>query len=246
MIYLCVALLVWQIGDGLRLPAAPAEVERVGLMGTAVVLLALFLPIILPTTALGVPDRQTHLWITPVTVLAVLAGARAAAALQPSVPILDRDSGLVQMTQLTVVWTLFMVAWSILWLRSGLIDYAPDPALSALQQARTDVAGADLAWRLLLREAIYAAVVEELIFRYGLLNWLAWRCRHLAHGQTAAVVLTSVLFAAMHYGVVEPAWLKTVQILPLGFLCAWLALRFGLASAIALHLCFNVVACLVF
>ena len=63
--------------------------------------------------------------------------------------------------------------------------------------------------------ALFAPIVEELIFRGLLYGWVAGRW-----GGTAGLVVSSVLFAAAH---IEPA--HALLVLPLGFLFGWLRRR---------------------
>jgi hypothetical protein len=67
----------------------------------------------------------------------------------------------------------------------------------------------------LLLLSILAPIVEELVFRGLLYGWIAGRW-----GGTAALVVSSLAFAAAHW---EPAHI--VLVLPLGFLFGWLRRR---------------------
>ncbi|MYH32947.1 MAG: CPBP family intramembrane metalloprotease [Gammaproteobacteria bacterium] len=85
------------------------------------------------------------------------------------------------------------------------------------------------------------AVSEELIFRLGIQNLLVrlfdWRGRQY----WIAVLLTSLLWTIGHTGVLEPDWVKLLQIFPAGLALGWLFRKHGIECCIAAHLLFNLI-----
>ncbi|MXW21439.1 MAG: CPBP family intramembrane metalloprotease [Gammaproteobacteria bacterium] len=85
------------------------------------------------------------------------------------------------------------------------------------------------------------AVSEELIFRLGIQNLLVrlfnWRGRQY----WIAVVLTSLLWTIGHTGVLEPDWVKLLQIFPAGLALGWMFRKHGIECCIAAHLLFNLI-----
>jgi hypothetical protein len=85
------------------------------------------------------------------------------------------------------------------------------------------------------------AVGEELLFRLSIQNYLAHRLR-LSNGRYwIAVLLATALWTLGHANVLEPGWVKFVQIfafgIPLGYLFRW----FGLESCLVAHAAFNLI-----
>lgn len=85
-----------------------------------------------------------------------------------------------------------------------------------------------------------AAVQEELLFRFALLGLFT---RALAgRGRVAratGVLLASVLFAVPHAGMVDPEWIKFLQVTVLGCILGALALARGPLAAVVAHVAFN-------
>lgn len=85
------------------------------------------------------------------------------------------------------------------------------------------------------------AIAEELIFRLGIQNLLMrlfnWRGRKY----WIAVVLTSLFWTIGHTGVLEPDWVKLLQIFPAGLALGWLFRKHGIECCIAAHLLFNLI-----
>ncbi len=89
---------------------------------------------------------------------------------------------------------------------------------------------------------VQIACAEEVVFRLGIQNYLAvhFGLRRRLYG--VAVVLTAVLWAMGHAEVLDPWWVKLVQIFPIGVALGLLARRFGAASCMVAHGAFNVAA----
>ncbi len=93
----------------------------------------------------------------------------------------------------------------------------------------------------LLLQLAFFPLLEEIVFRGGLLPWLAsmtWLGGRSWRGISAANALTSVLFAAAHALTQGP--LQALAIFPVSLLFGLALERSGrLAAPIALHLYFN-------
>lgn len=95
---------------------------------------------------------------------------------------------------------------------------------------------------------VSAAVVEEVMFRHYLVNRLA-ALRAASDGRTGsggsrvrtgvAIAAAAALWTLGHGGMVEPAWLKSVQIGLYGLALGTAQVRLGLETAVLLHLLFN-------
>ena len=83
------------------------------------------------------------------------------------------------------------------------------------------------------------AIAEEIVFRLGIQNFLV-KYLKLQNGSTwIAIVIASALWTIGHAGVLDPEWVKFVQIFPLGLLLGWLYNKFGLESTMLVHTIFN-------
>jgi membrane protease YdiL (CAAX protease family) len=89
------------------------------------------------------------------------------------------------------------------------------------------------------------AVVEELMFRLGIQNYLASIFVHQRHGYWIAIVLTSIVWTLGHVGSLDPNWVKMAQIFPIGLALGWLFRRHGAESTILAHGLFNLMAAFV-
>lgn len=86
-----------------------------------------------------------------------------------------------------------------------------------------------------------AAVGEEIVFRLGVQNYLA-RAFHLGKERYwIAIIGAAVLWTMAHTFMIEPNWLKWVQIFPLGLVQGWIFRKYGVEHAILFHGFFNTV-----
>ncbi len=84
------------------------------------------------------------------------------------------------------------------------------------------------------------AVLEELMYR-GCFTLLVYKILTRGnHRYLYSALIVNLLWTFSHFGSLDPAWVKFVQIFPLGLLCAWLMRRFGIEYAIGAHALFNV------
>jgi len=80
---------------------------------------------------------------------------------------------------------------------------------------------------------------EEIFFRLGIQNFLAYRLGWRGNKYWLAIIVTSGLWTLGHVGMLEPGWVKLAQIFPLGLVLGWLFKKHGLESAICAHGLFN-------
>ena len=85
------------------------------------------------------------------------------------------------------------------------------------------------------------AISEELIFRLGIQNMLVRLFNWRGHKYWIAVVLTSLLWTIGHTGVLEPDWVKLLQVFPAGVALGWMFRKHGIECCIAVHLLFNLI-----
>ena len=82
---------------------------------------------------------------------------------------------------------------------------------------------------------------EELIFRLGLQNGLAYVWRSARYGHHWAVLATAAFWSAGHIGSIDPDWVKIAQIFVFGLLLGQMNRRFGVVPCILTHSLFNVI-----
>lgn len=96
-----------------------------------------------------------------------------------------------------------------------------------------------------LLAALEPALTEEIAFRMCIQNYLARVLRLPRRAYWLAIVLSAAFWALAHGEVLDPAWVKPVQVFPVGLGLGYLARRWGLESSILAHAGFNlVVICL--
>jgi len=88
---------------------------------------------------------------------------------------------------------------------------------------------------------VEVAFCEEVVFRLGIQAFLAKVLRSKGWGRYwVAIVLTSFLWTLGHVGVMDPNWVKIVQIFPLGVALGVLFRKYGLEACALVHVIFNV------
>lgn len=119
------------------------------------------------------------------------------------------------------------------------------PRLSQIVRSLTDFDTAQLGLGSTVTLATLLLVLEvgfteEIIFRLGIQNFLAVHFKWQGPRFRIAIVVTAVLWAMGHSGLLDPDWVKLAQIFPVGLALGWLYDRFGIESAILAHGLFNV------
>ena len=84
------------------------------------------------------------------------------------------------------------------------------------------------------------AFSEEIMFRLGLQNWLAYVWGNTNKSYWWAIIVTTTFWTLGHAGVMQPEWVKFVQIFVFGLLLGLLNRRYGILACIAVHGIFNV------
>lgn len=90
--------------------------------------------------------------------------------------------------------------------------------------------------------AVAAAFGEELVFRLGIQNMLAYFFRWTGKKYWIAIGLSALLWTLGHAGSLSPEWVKYVQIFPLGLAFGWAYRKYGLESSFLAHMVFNLLA----
>jgi membrane protease YdiL (CAAX protease family) len=89
--------------------------------------------------------------------------------------------------------------------------------------------------------ALMFAVDEEFTFRLVMQNFLANYTRFRDEQYWLAIVITSLLWTVGHAGMLNPNWVKLVQVFPVGLLLGWLSKHHGVESSILAHGLFNLI-----
>ncbi|MEM9353618.1 MAG: CPBP family intramembrane glutamic endopeptidase [Planctomycetota bacterium] len=82
---------------------------------------------------------------------------------------------------------------------------------------------------------------EEIIFRLGIQNWFAYKCKWTGEKYWIAITLSTVIWTLAHVGTLEPEWVKLLQVFPFGIALGVLYKKYGAESAIAAHVLFNLI-----
>jgi membrane protease YdiL (CAAX protease family) len=85
------------------------------------------------------------------------------------------------------------------------------------------------------------ALAEEVVFRLGIQNFIASKFSWQGSEYWNAILLSSFLWTLGHVGVIEPDWVKLLQIFPIGLALGWLSKKYGTESSILAHGLFNVI-----
>ena len=85
------------------------------------------------------------------------------------------------------------------------------------------------------------ALIEEITFRLGIQNYLAYVLKLRGNNYVVAILLTTVLWSIAHVNTLEPTWVKIAQVFPLGIVLGLLFRRYGVGVCIAVHSLFNLV-----
>ena len=109
--------------------------------------------------------------------------------------------------------------------------------MSKLQGAKLGIS--DEPSFLLALVVITFAFGEEILFRLGIQNYLAKQFKLTENRYWIAIVLTSGLWSIAHANILDPEWVKIVQIFPLGIALGFLFKKSGLESCILAHGVFN-------
>lgn len=82
------------------------------------------------------------------------------------------------------------------------------------------------------------SISEEIIFRLGVLTLLL---RFFKINYKVSIIVGSLLWSFSHIGILEPYWVKIVQIFPFGIALGYLFYKKGLLASIVAHAMFNTV-----
>ena len=82
---------------------------------------------------------------------------------------------------------------------------------------------------------------EEVIFRLGIQNFLAKNLNLRDSRYWIAIVITTGIWALAHANMLDPEWVKLVQVFPIGLALGFLFRKYGLEICILTHMTFNLV-----
>lgn len=130
------------------------------------------------------------------------------------------------------LWGLGFAAWT--WLLLFLVPYrlGPLPRLAEAQQALQGLGAAP--WIASAAYVVGAAIFEEVVFRFLVPALASARLPDRWAGAVAGPG-AALLWAFLHVGALDPAWLKVAQLFPIGVALHRLARDRGLAAACAAH-----------
>ena len=86
------------------------------------------------------------------------------------------------------------------------------------------------------------AMEEELVYRLGIQNLIAGFLGWWDRRYWLAILIAATIWTIAHVGVVEPGWVKLVQIFPAGLALGWLARKHGIEACVVAHAVFNIAA----
>ena len=84
------------------------------------------------------------------------------------------------------------------------------------------------------------AVIEEIIFRLGIQNFIVKVFDLENNNYWIAIIITSFFWTLMHLGTLDPAWVKFVQVFPIGILLGYFFKKYGLECTLLVHGTYNV------
>lgn len=136
--------------------------------------------------------------------------------------------------------TLSVVALACLY--SAVLFLITKPAMSNQAQelfGSLEAGEASILYTVILGVAF--AYAEEIAFRLGIQNIVAYGIDKSRQRYWLAILLTTVLWTIGHTGTLDPEWVKLSQIFPIGLMLGWLFRRHGIESAFIAHALFNVI-----
>ncbi len=140
------------------------------------------------------------------------------------------------------IWVLVLVA---VWLGySKLLFFLFSPEVSESLQKVINHLDGDLSMALTPASALAVsvmAIAEELTFRLGIQSLLARLFNWKGNKYWISILLTSLLWTIGHTGVLEPDWVKLVQVFPAGLALGWAFRKYGIECCIAAHVLFNLI-----
>lgn len=114
------------------------------------------------------------------------------------------------------------------------------PALQRIQSVNPGTAAVTWSWTSVL-VLLTVALSEEVFFRLGIQTYLEKRLHLTGSRYGITMVLTALLWALGHVGMLEPDWVKLVQIFPIGLLLGGLYRKYGVEASVLAHGVFNLV-----
>lgn len=129
---------------------------------------------------------------------------------------------------------------------SSILFYVTSPRLSDLirQYSGLNSVNSSMAYEPSLFAVIVMlefAFAEEIMFRLGIQNFLANIFDWQGSKYWVAIFLSSTLWTIGHVGVIEPNWVKFLQVFPVGLALGWLFKKYSTESSILAHGLFNVI-----
>jgi len=89
---------------------------------------------------------------------------------------------------------------------------------------------------------LLVALYEEVLFRLYLQSFLSYLFRRSALGWVCALLVTSVIFALGHFGILETWWVKFIQTFVIGIILGIAMRRHGMETSLAVHSILNIFA----
>lgn len=127
---------------------------------------------------------------------------------------------------------------------SVLLFWLTEPTVSELIDDGTGTDIASQTWiaiSLTILVALTFAFAEEIIFRLGMQSYFAKHFGWQGEKYWWAILVTTIIWTIGHVGVLDPNWVKMVQIFPIGLALGWLFKKYGVESTIIAHSLFNLI-----
>jgi membrane protease YdiL (CAAX protease family) len=86
------------------------------------------------------------------------------------------------------------------------------------------------------------ALYEEVLFRLYLQSFFSYIFRRTTAGWIYALLVTSVIFAVGHFGILETWWVKFIQTFVIGIILGIAMRRHGMETSLAVHSILNIFA----
>lgn len=132
------------------------------------------------------------------------------------------------------------VAYSVMVFKATSPQIAPLlKELSEIQAARLGI-GPEPSLMVVL-VVVQFAFAEEVVFRLAVQNYLARRFKWQDRKYWIAVLFTSLFWSLAHANILDPEWVKIVQVFPLGIALGFLFRRYGAETCILVHGLFNII-----
>ncbi len=162
----------------------------------------------------------------------------------PSFPFLREETEIQDLWQRALAWSFGLTGLAVIF-SVGLFYFTnpkiPETVQNLKKMGIFDVHKFNKPSVLVAINFLVVAFVEEIVYRFGIQNFLASFLKLGKEKYWVAIWITAGLWSIGHVASLEPAWVKIVQILPFGVALGYLYQRYGVEMCVLCHGFFNVV-----